>query len=248
MRTLSTTLITGLEEDAYLRFVDRCVIYASKLLQEDEKKIETKQVRAFVSVALNRAKNTLYLKEEKDFFDYIRLCILLGYEFEDEPFYAPLKEICSKKEEKTNTLDPEYALATAEVYLDSYPLQSVDVYKEHFTRLLDEYSYVYTQIKKMTYAEWVKIFVYYTGKESPLLDEALLKKRFETIHYEKVEKYGLHNVSSTMVYSVLSLYFGIGLDENPLYPKFQKALEDKETDETNKCIALIEIALGYLEG
>jgi hypothetical protein len=245
MITLSSELVSGLREESRFKFYDKAVLHAKEVLKEYAMGHDKEGVPAFVNSVLKKGYAALFLQTEEQLLDYVKICIVLGHNYEDDPFYTVLDEIIGNKESKTNTLSTEYGLAIVEVYTDTYKVDD-KVYLGHYKNLKDAYVYKYKGIQKITYVEWKAIFKEYVPKESPLLEDDMLKARFEKVYYG-LEKYACHSVNTTMVYSILAVRFGIGLDANPLYPKFGHILKSKELEESKKCMELIDTAIFYVD-
>ena len=245
MITLSNELVSGLREESRVRFYDQAVLQAEEVLKEYGVGHDKEGVPAFVNSVLKKGYTELFLQTEEQLLDYVKICILLGYNYEDDPFYAVLDEIISNKESKTNTLSTEYGLAIVEVYTDTYRVED-KVYLHQYKNLKDAYVYEYKLKDKVTYDQLRDIFRVYGSKDDSLLEKDILKLRFEKIHESKSKVYNMKRVSSTIVYSILAVRFGIGLDSNPLYPKFGYILKRKDLEDSKKCIELIDAAIEYL--
>jgi len=242
MIELSTQLIEGLKNERTELFIKATTVHVLEVFEKQKEKHDEALVELFVRESIERGKHKFYLEKEQALLDYVELNARLGFDFESDTFYVLLGEVISQYEGKKNTLNSEYALYLLNVYETEYPSLSNEAYMEHFeslkTREFD--------MNTLTKENWLFTFKTYVPKASPLLEKELAMARILEIS-NRVEKYRLLSVKAKVIYQVLALRFGIGLDINPLYQEFKSVLNRFDISEEEKCTKLLQYGIYYLE-
>jgi len=88
---MSSTLTAGLKKEAVIRYTEY-VINEAKLYCKKEHLFcgNKKTLEQFVVDMLNRGKREHALHTEKELLTYIKLSLLLGYGFEEDPVFSSL--------------------------------------------------------------------------------------------------------------------------------------------------------------
>lgn len=243
MQQMSSTLVNGLRRESVMNYVNFAIEEAksyskqTQLFYPDQKSLEK-----FVINRLNHGKQQYALTTENNLLTYVKLSLLLGYNFEEDPFFSSLTSWISIDFNKEIATDVEDAFKMAQWYKKTYLHNGNVAWIQLFEELKEAYAYQYSQIEKITYDNWKAYFQIYAGKNNPLLEPKILKSRFEAVHY-RLKPYGCLKVGTTMVYSILSLCFGIGMDVDPRYNVFRTVFDDNTLVETDKVMKLINLSI-----
>lgn len=243
MIALSNQLIQGLREDSFSVFKEESKEHLKRIFKGLNQEHTRENIEAFLEASLKRGKEKFFLKKESHFLDYLECNARFGFDFESDVFYVPFSEFISQYEEKKNTTTGKEALYFMNIYEAEFPKVSNQVYIEIFEKLQNES----LSLKELSGAVWVNILKKYLPNEEPhFLEKDLAVERLLKTN-KRIEKYELVLIRSTIIYHLLSFKFGIGLDINPLYPKFGEILKKSYIDENKKISQFLEQGIGYLK-
>lgn len=243
MIELSEKLVGGLKKEVYERYLKRVKARIKELCDTEHiPYLDDGSLESFVLESLKRGEELYNLTTQDDLFEYVTICTLLGFGFEEDPFYTPLNIFIDNTPGKEIAIDVSDALDMAQWYFDKFAAYNSQRVCTKLMHMREEYIGRYRGLKKVETGRWMEVLERYLQKGDPTLKEAIVRERFEVAR-SRLEAYGLEEAGSIMVYMLLASRFGIGMDRDPRYRDlFRQVLSAEGMSESQKVLRLIDTA------
>ena len=240
---LSEKLVGGLKKEVFDRFLQRVKAHIKKLCDTEHiPYLDDRSLESFVLESIKRGEELHNLTTQDDLLEYVTICALLGFGFEEDPFYTSLNVFIDNTPGKEIAIDVSDAFVMAKWYFNKFAAYNSQRVCTKLMHMREEYIGRYRSLKKIETGRWMEVLERYLKKGDPILKEPMVRERFKAV-YGGLETYGLQEAGSVMVYTLLASRFGIGMDKDPRYADlFRQVLSAEGMSESQKVLRLIDTA------